>query len=431
MNEKTDKVETKGAAKQPAQGEAGQPAQPEAGQPAQPETGQPAQPETGQPAQPETGQPAQPETGQPAQGEAGRPAQGETGQPAQGETGQPKQHEAGQPAKSPPGKSRLPALLLTVLIVVAAAAGYLAVKIKQGQGSSVIAIQSLSARLEALEDAGASLSRENELLSARLAETNQQVAGLMDGFSSLYQQTNRDAGWQLMEIKYLLMTASYRLVLERDVSTALAALRIVDTKLRAIPDPNLIPLREQLVADMNRLKATAAPDFTGLALLLSDLAGRVEQFPLKTGKTNPATTAPVEVEGPATETGWQRLSRVIWRELKTLVVISRSDKKAAVLLPEEQYFLYQNLRLQLESARLAVLLKDGDHFQESVNTCKDWLHDHFDTSDNRVRAALASLTDLAAIDLDETIPSIDRSLQALENYLARQAGAMINDEAQR
>ena len=407
MNEKTDKVETKGAAKQPAQGEAGQPAQPETGQPAQPETGQPAQPETGQPAQPETGQPAQPEAGQPAQ------------------------PETGQPAKSPPGKSRLPALLLTVLIVVAAAAGYLAVKIKQDQGSNVITIQSLSARLEALEDAGASLSRENELLSARLAETNQQVAGLMDGFSSLYQQTNRDAGWQLMEIKYLLMTASYRLVLERDVGTALAALRIVDTKLRAIPDPNLIPLREQLVADMNRLKATTAPDFTGLALLLSDLAGRVEQFPLKTGKTNPATTAPVEVEGPATETGWQRLSRVIWRELKTLVVISRSDKKAAVLLPEEQYFLYQNLRLQLESARLAVLLKDGDHFQESVNTCKDWLHDHFDTSDNRVRTALASLTDLAAIDLDETIPSIDRSLRALENYLARQAGAMINDEAQR
>ncbi len=338
----------------------------------------------------------------------------------------------GQPEKPRPRRSWGAVLFLTALVIIAAAAaGYLVIDIKKSQSANVAGIQSLVAGLETLQQTSASLNEKNQLFHTQLARTNEQVTELLNNFSSLYQQRNSDIGWQLAEIKYLFLGASQRLALGRDVDTALAALQTADTKLKEIADPALIPVREQLIADINRLKAAPRTDFTGIALLLSDLASQVEQFPLNLDRIDEEAGAPAGTEPARTENRWKQLGRAFWQELKTLVVVSRTDKNTAVLLPQEQYFLYQNLRLQLEAARLAVLLRDNAQFRASVSAGKDWLKDYFDTGDARVSTALDSLEDAAAVDFHETVPSIDRSLRALEAYSTRQTRAMIGTGAQR
>ena len=337
----------------------------------------------------------------------------------------------GQPEKSRPGRPWRTILFLTALVIIAAsAAGYLVIDIEKGQSANVAGIQSLAAKLETLQQTTASLTEKNESFNTQLTRTNEQVADLLHNFSSLYQQRSSDVGWQLTEIKYLFLIASHRLALDRDVDTALVALQSADTKLREIADPALIPVREQLIADINRLRVAPRTDFTGLALLLSDLASQVEQFPLNLGRINAETAAPTEVNPARTENKWQQFGQTLWQELKTLVVVSRSDKNAAALLPQERYFLYQNLRLQLEAARLAVLIRDDGQFRTSVNACKDWLNDYFDTGDERVRAALASLEDTAEINFHGAVPSVSGSLRALEEYSTRQTRAMIGGRAQ-
>ena len=221
-----------------------------------------------------------------------------------------------------------------------------------------------------------------------------------------------------MEIRHLLTAASHRLTLERDVDRALAALQMAAARLAEIPDPRLALVRGQLAADLDRLQEAAqGPSLAGLILSLSDLAKQAAALPLKPVRPAVAPSGPAEVEGPDTASWWRRALRALRQELKGLVVISRSGE-SAVLLPKEAYFLRQNLRLQLEAARLALLLKDDQQFQASLGACRDWLREHFDLGDPAARAALAMLDAAAATDLERAVPSVSRSLQALENYLA-------------
>jgi len=325
------------------------------------------------------------------------------------------------------------ALFLTIAIIVAAVgvAGYLATTVQGKLQLNEANSRSLQSKIQALEKTTIALNQQLEALRARLNKTHAQIEALLNNFSVLYQQKNSDAGWRLTEIKHLLLTASHRLVLARDVDTALVALQTADRKLRELPDPGLIPVREQLLADINRLKATTAIDFTGLALYLSDLAKRVQELPLKTSEPAATTAAPARDPSPDNESGWQWLKSAVWQELKTLVVVKRAGEGgAATLFPEERYFLYQNLRLQLEAARVAVLSRDGEQFQDAVETSMDWLSRYFNTSHNNVSAALDSLEGMTKIDFDEKAPVINQSLSALEDYLTAQTKIMINEEVE-
>ena len=306
---------------------------------------------------------------------------------------------------------------LTLWVFLAAIAGMSVYMTLDFHAAWVAKEQALAARVDALEAADQSLGRENEALRARLAAADARLADMADGFSRLARQSDSNLDWRLMEIRHLLTAASHRLTLERDVDRALAALQMAAARLEEIPDPRLAPVRGQLAADLDRLQEAAqGPSLADLILSLSDLAKQAAALPLKPVRPAVAPSGPAEAEGPETASWWRRALRALRQELKGLVVISRSGA-SAVLLPKEAYFLRQNLRLQLEAARLALLLKDDQQFQASLGACRDWLREHFDLGDPALRAALAMLDAAAATDLERAVPSVSRSLQVLENYL--------------
>ncbi|MYH70355.1 MAG: hypothetical protein F4147_09785 [Gammaproteobacteria bacterium] len=309
--------------------------------------------------------------------------------------------------------------LFILLAVTAGASGYFILEIKRARVADRSEIQALTDRLDALQQSHASLSENSRRLDSRLTRTGEQLTGILHNLNSLQRERGGDAGWQLAEINYLLRIASLRLALVGDVDTVLAVLQSADAGLRKIPDPALIPVREQLIADINRLKAVPETDITGLALALGDLAGRADQLPLNLGA--PAEESRAPVDDPAeTENRWNRVGRGIWQEFKSLLVISRTDRQSVALLaPRERFFLHRNLRLQLDAARLAVLIRDGDQLRESAGSCLDWLNEYFDTGDNRVRNALEILERAAGADLQQPAPSINGTLNAFDEYLTR------------
>lgn len=344
---------------------------------------------------------------------------GETGKTGAGpqpeQPGETEQRPAPKPKKSGFFKGLWS---LTLWVFLAAIAGLSVYMTLDFHAAWVAKEQALAARVDALEAADQSLGRENEALRARLAAADARLADMADGFSRLARQSDSSLDWRLMEIRHLLTAASHRLTLERDVDRALAALQMAAARLEEIPDPRLAPVRGQLAADLDRLQEAAqGPSLADLILSLSDLAKQAAALPLKPVRPAVAPSGPAEAEGPETASWWRRALRALRQELKGLVVISRSGA-SAVLLPKEAYFLRQNLRLQIEAARLALLLKDGQQFQASLGACRDWLREHFDLGDPAARAALAMLDAAAATDLERAVPSVSRSLQALENYLA-------------
>lgn len=319
------------------------------------------------------------------------------------------------------GRSWLTSLFLFILLAaVATAAGYFIFDISKGRKANEAQLKSLADRLDMLQQSHDDLSAGIRRLAGRQDGIDDQLTGILHNLSSLRRQESGDVGWQLAEAGYLFRIASLRLALAGDAETAQAILLSADASLREIPDPALIPVREQLIADINRLKSAAGADFTGLALALGDLAGQADRLPLSPGGS--ATQPPPPVDNPAgTENRWHSLALGIWKELKSLVVISRTESNSVALLaPRERFFLHRNLRLQLEAARLALLVRDENQFRVSVNACMDWLTEFFDTGDARVRNAMEILERAAASDLNEPALSIDATLNAFDEYLARQ-----------
>ena len=326
---------------------------------------------------------------------------------------------------------RLVLFLVTLLAVTAGAAGYLYFDISAGRKANEAKLQSLATGMNTLQQSHASLAENARLLDERLAGVDERFTGMLRDLNSLYRHRNSDIGWQLAEVKYLLLIASQRLALARDVDTAQAILQSADARLMEIADPALIPVREQLIADVNRLKAARSTDYAGLALMLAGLAERSDQLPLALGGTGAQAALPDDNVPAATENRWQRLVRNLWQELKSLVIIARTDKNtAALLVPRERYFLYQNLRLQLELSRMALLIRDEDQYRISVRASTRWLDEYFDTDDERVRGALASLENAGSIDFHESVPSIDSTLGAFDEYLAGHDRSMTAGGAQ-
>lgn len=246
------------------------------------------------------------------------------------------------------------------------------------------------------------LTTDQELLAEKLSSLNQ-------------QQPLNNEDWALAEAEYLLVIATHHLVLDRDIKTALAAMEAAYQRLIDLGNPDLDPLREQLEKDINKLRDINITDISGLANYLADLTERSDTLPLM--KTVISQQAQPLSDRKTGNTGWKNFPDLIWKELKKLVVIKRNDSQSQpLLLPQEKYFLYQNLRLELENARLAVLLTDKNNFQTSIIMLTDWLNKYFDTSDAEVSGILETLEKMQTVDLGPELPDISSSLESLRAY---------------
>jgi len=256
-----------------------------------------------------------------------------------------------------------------------------------------------------------------------------------DALASLYRDSQgNNEDWAIAEIEYLLIIAMHRLLLEEDVTTALAAMEAADLRLKGLGDPGLVPVRRQLTTDMNQLRAVNHPDIAGMAIYLADMVDLSADLPLKSEVITNAIAAhslheDQINEGVDVDPFWKRLPKIIWLEIKSWVVIKRTgDVNQALLLPGEEYFLIQNLRLELESARLSVLRADSGNLRASVVLIQSWLRQYFDTSDSAVINVMETLDQMQTIELKPALPDISSSVESLRAYLRYVASEAVNAE---
>jgi len=248
------------------------------------------------------------------------------------------------------------------------------------------------------------------MLEARLMETQSQRIAL----EALYQELarNRDE-WVLAEIEGILTTAAQQLQLAGNVRAALIALEAADKRLARADRPQLIPLRKVINADMDRLKALPAVDVPGLTLKLDNLIAAVDTLPLA-AESRPQ---PPPVPAPARSVGfWSQLTGEFWRDLKELLRVRVADSPEVPLLPPDQsWFLRENLKLKLLSARLALLARDEAAFRADLKTSATWLGQHFDSKAKAVANAAATLKQLGESELALKLPDLAESLEAVRS----------------
>lgn len=251
-------------------------------------------------------------------------------------------------------------------------------------------------------------------MQARIGGVTNAQNELQRSVSALYEkETQTSVDWILAEAEYLVLAATQRLALERDVDTALAALRAADQRLRSADHPDLIPIREQLIKDSTALEGVNRPDIEGLALYFAKMIDKVGQLPTKPIAEQETPFGRVR-EGDYEAQDWRRFFGAVWSDLVELVEVKDADLPDSVLFdPELRYFLQQNLKLELASARLAVLRRDAENLAASARLIRRQLKAYYDTDHSGVSALLARLDTAAKLELAPTLPNISGSLDVI------------------
>lgn len=259
---------------------------------------------------------------------------------------------------------------------------------------------------ETVRDLSAKLS----LAETRFAEMQSQRAEL----ERMYQELsgNRDES-TLVEVEQLLMIAGQHLQLSGNVKAALTAMQQADERLRRLGSPALGSLRKVVSRDMDRLRALPDADISGLNLKLASVIAAVDELPLVQH-----TRVDQESAAPSVgQSGWRKVMYEIWAEVKQLVHIENTQKPDLPLLsPTQAFYLRENLKLRLLSARLALLARDEVDFRHNLQAAQDWIASYFDTKSSQSVPVAATLQKLRQSSISVEIPDISTSLAAVRNF---------------
>ncbi len=264
----------------------------------------------------------------------------------------------------------------------------------------------------ALKDAQARIVE----LEARVADTQEQRVALEE----MYRELSRSADDRVLsEVEQMLVLASQQLQLAGNVRGALAALQAADQRLARAEKLAATPLRRAITQDMDKLKAVAQVDTVGIAVKLDGLIAQSESLPLVIAETLPVARVAARARYADEPGPLSRAARDFWEEMKGLVRIRELDTSdAALLTPAQSYFLRENLRLRLLSARVALLARDEASFREDLKAAQAWIAKYFDARAKPTAAALATLKQVAESPVAIAAPDINASLAAVRTARA-------------
>jgi len=322
------------------------------------------------------------------------------------------------------------------LVVAVGSAAWMLPRLGLLETEATRRLQAADQRLVQLEAAlgqAQSQLRDAQNRTAVLESKVLEAAGLQAQLEKLYRSLAEDSTDVLLaEIESALSLSSQQLALGTNPQAALGALQEIDARLARQNDPSLGGVRRALLQDIDRLKAHPAADIGALALRLDGLLGVIDQYPLIASvraPAPPATEAPApgaavpaasgrpasvgEATSRATDAAAAGLS-ALRDELQQLFRVRRIDTPdAALVAPEQAYFLRQNLRLLLLNARLALLSRNEALFRNDVERAASWLRSYYDPDYRGVANAAAQLRQMLGARIALEAPTLAESLAAV------------------
>ena len=329
-------------------------------------------------------------------------------------------------------------LALLVALIAAAAIGYTMYNdwLARGDSRSEEALAGLDSRLSATQDGIDALgSRIRELgdqdsaadatiaaLQRELDERVQSVSSLPARMSALESTVASLAGvsksardtWLLAEAEYYMQIANAQLQLANNPELATLALGMADERVAQLSDPALIDVRRAISDELAALDIMEKPDIAGTTLTLASLARVVESLPVNSIRRAEGD------DGPAVDEQESGVARA-WSSMKNAMsglvkVTPPEQKKLALLTPDGEQFLRNNLALQLQSARLALLRGEQAVFEQALDDTSALLSQYFDNESAQVASAQQTLAEIRGSVFTTSIPDISGSLRLLRQY---------------
>jgi uroporphyrin-3 C-methyltransferase len=273
-------------------------------------------------------------------------------------------------------------------------------------------------------------------MEARVSEVALQRTQLEELIQSLSRSRDENV---LSDVETALRVAQQQAAITGSAEPLVATLKQADERLARYSQPRLERVRRAIGRDLDRARAVGVVDVSTLALRLDEAIRMVDELPLLASAT-PARAAGALVSAPAqsqsrraaaasapaaaasptgwgatVDDAWRRFSGRVWDETRSLVRVTRVDvPEAALLSPDQAFFLRENLKLRLLNARLALLSRQFDTAQSDLRDAQASIERYFDKSAKRVQGAAELVRQVAGQARLVTVPRPDETLAAIQ-----------------
>lgn len=264
-----------------------------------------------------------------------------------------------------------------------------------------------------------SSNKDAEQLTA-LEQTQQRLQGEMQGLQNRVLDLNdkRPNDWMLAESEYLVRMAGRKLWLEHDLVSAITLLGNADERIAALNDPSLMPIRKALAEDIAKLKGMPRIDREGLTLKLAALSDQIELLPLSTVSMPEAKAEPDQAVSTNPDEWESNLKKNWVKFTENFITIRRRDGAVEALLsPQQEIFLRENLKTKLLQAQLAVYREQQALYEDSLDKAQRWLNQYFDTENSATHYMLGEIDKLKGEQIQFDYPDQFKTQAMLEQVL--------------
>ena len=340
------------------------------------------------------------------------------------------------PAAAPAPQQGVSGTVVTMVAAVAVAALVVSGMLWQrlGHTQEQLARQTAEAQAQAIEartvareaqEVARETATRQSVNDARLSEVALQRTQLEELMQSLSRSRDENL---VVDIESAIRLAQQQAQLTGSAEPLLSALKTADQRITRAAQPRLAPLQRAITRDIDRIKTASITDTPALLARLDDLVRLVDELPTiyavgqsygGRGATVPSSSAPPEASPSWWMAGLQRSWEVVRDEARSLVRVSRIDQpEAALLAPEQTFFLRENLKLKLLNARLGVLARQTDSARADLVAATVALNKYFDPTSRKTQNAATLMQQVTQQLRSVEIPRIDDTLAALATAAA-------------
>ena len=252
---------------------------------------------------------------------------------------------------------------------------------------------------------------------ARLSEVALQRTQLEELMQSLSRSRDENL---VVDIESAIRLAQQQAQLTGSVEPLLAALRTAEQRVARAAQPRLTALQRAIARDVGRIKATTVSDTPALLVKMDELVRLADELPVANAVAPAGVTGSLKPRrDDSVASWWQRSWQTVRDELRGLVRVSRIEQpEAALLSPEQSFFLRENFKLKLLNARLGLLARQLDSSRADLAAALVSLNRYFDASSRKTQQAASLLQQMQGQMKTLELPRVDETLAALATAAA-------------
>ena len=300
--------------------------------------------------------------------------------------------------------------------------------------------QSIEARTlaKAAQDTTRELAARLALQENRISEVSLQRTQLEELMQSLSRSRDENL---VVDIESALRLAQQQAQLTGSAVPLIAAMTSASQRLQRAAQPRLNPLQRALTNDLERIKSASLTDVPVLMNKIDELTRMADELPVANGmivnsaarQSSPNTVLASNVppsaatstsvlawfDGERIDAAARNALNAIREETRKLLRVSRIEQpEAALLSPEQSFFLRENFKLRLLNSRLGLLSRQTDTARADLLSASVWLAKYFDQNARKTQAASQLLQQIQSQLKTSELPRLDETMAALATAAA-------------